>query len=554
MIDKWLDKNSQSSSTFPVLSSEEQDVILQEKINRRFDIHLLVDESNDKHLLNREIITDLCRGDLTGLEQKRNDKSFLLSSGFRCWADNFVWIQDPEAESASAKTIPFLLWDYQERAAEEIIRAIVYGYDMPIEKSRKLGLSWLIMAIFVWGWHFHGWDLLVGSQKAENVDSKGNIKTLLEKARYIIRRSPTWLLPVLEEKKHDKSMLLIHPINGATLSGESNNANFGRSDRRKAILFDEFASWELTDRAAWQSCASTSKCRIPLSTANTRGTNCHFYTVVNNAKKKDNQYLRLHWTLNPVFADGLYEDQLGNPRSPWYDAECKRSSTMQEVHQELDIDYDASMGDKVFPMFSIESNVKEDLDYNSNLPLYVSADFGLDTTAFVWWQEDKEKGLFYIIDEYQNSGSGDGTSIYHFIEILQSKNYKTPIFYGDPHSGENKSLTSGSSNASILRRYGYIFKSQRAPIISRIAATRNIMDRILVSDKCIIAIEALSSWQFVRPKSGNTGSQTPKHDEYSHIGDAITYFGYNHVGKKSSDKERGSSRRSYKSTTSGIVG
>lgn len=557
MKDKWLQQNNQSLSTFSILTAEEQESILDIKINNRFDTHFLVDESNPNYIVNRKIVTDLCTGNLSGIYSRNvnsstnSDTTTMLSEGFVYWCDNFVWIQDPEADDSSKKNIPFLLWDYQERAAEEIIRAIVYGYDLPIEKSRKLGLSWLIIAIFVWGWHFHGWDLLVGSQKAENVDTKGNIKTLLEKARYILARSPQWLIPQLEDKKHDKSMLLIHPTHGATLAGESNNINFGRSDRRKAILFDEFASWELTDRAAWQSCGSTSKCRIPLSTANTRGTNCHFYTVVNNSKKKGNKYLRLHWTLNPIFAKGLYYDDLGNPRSPWYDAEVKRSSSMQEVHQELDIDYDASMGDKVFPMFSIDNNVKEGLEYDPQLPLYVSADFGLDTTAFVWWQEDRSKGLYYIIDEYQNNGAGDGTSIYHFIEVIQSKQYKTPIFYGDPHSGENRSLTSGSSNASILRRYGYIFKSQRAPIVTRIAATRNIMDRILVSDKCILAIEALSSWQFVKPKSGNTSSQTPKHDEYSHIGDAITYFGFNHTQKKKTNETN--RRRSYTMSTAGVI-
>ncbi len=539
-------------STFPLLSSEEQQVILDKKIEERFNNTLLADPSNENYLVNREVLISLCKGDLTGLEHAKTDPTRKLAQGFIFWANNFAWIQDPEAEDAYQKNIPFLLWDFQERAAEEIIRAILFGYDLPIEKSRKLGLSWLIMAIFVWGWNFHGWDLLCGSQKKENVDTKGNIKTLIEKARYMIERSPDWLIPNLQDKVHDKSMLLIHPNHGATLAGESNNINFGRSDRRKAILFDEFASWELTDRAAWQSCGSTSKCRIPLSTANTRGTNCHFYTVVNSAKKKGNKYLRLHWTLHPIFAKDLYYDEYGKPRSPWYEAEIKRSSTMQEVYQELDIDYDASMGDKIFPMFSLENNVSDNIEYNPALPLYVSADFGLDTTALVWWQEDSAKGLFYIIDEYQNNGAGDGTSIYHFIDVIQSKEYKTPIFYGDPHSGENRSLTSGQSNATILRKFGYIFKSQRAPIKERIGATWNMMEKILVSDKCIITIEALSSWQFIKPKSGNTSSQTPQHNEYSHISDAVTYFCFNHSIRNKPGITK--PKKNYYASNSGVVG
>ena len=529
-------------SNISIISAEQQESLLSEKINKRFEYSLLVSpetRSYEELVVNRELVRALCKGD-------KDDPA----AGFIFWCDNFVWIQNPRAEDYTKANVPFLLYDYQEQAAREIVNAIVGGYDMPIEKSRDMGLSWLVIAIFVWGWNFHGWNLLVGSQKAENVDKRGNIKTLLEKARYIISRCPEWLVPQLTERSNDKEMLLIHPETGATFSGESNNINFGRSDRRKAILFDEFASWEQTDRAAWQSCSSTTSCRIPLSTANTRGTNCQFFRVINNAKKKGSPYLRLHWELHPYFGKDKYTTELGDLRSPWYDEQCKRASSMSEVHQELDIDYEASMGDKVFPGCSIESNVSDNVKYNPELPLYISADFGLDTTAFLWWQVDNKTGNIYVIDEYQNNGEGAGKDIYHYIEVLQSKEYKNGIMYGDPHSGENKSLTSGQSNASILRKYGFIFKSQRAPITARIGAMRNLLERIIISSDCILLIESLSSWQFVKPKSGNTSSQTPKHDEYSHVGDAATYFCYNFINRTTENKFV---RKNYNISLSGVM-
>lgn len=534
-------------SNIKPIDSETQEQLLLDKVDKRFNYSLLVNTSSaspEDVAVNRGIFKDLCKG-------TKDDPA----SGFIFWCDNFVWIQNPRAEEYALKNIPFLLYDYQEKAARIIIEAITKGHDLPIEKSRDMGLSWLIIAIFVWGWNFHGWDVLVGSQKAENVDKRGNMKSLVEKARYITERSPEWLVPHLELHKHDKEMLLIHPINGATFFGESNNPNFGRSDRRKAILFDEFASWEQTDKAAWQACAHSSSCRIPLSTATLRGTNCHFYTVVNAAKKKGLPYLRLHWTLHPTYNKDSYVTELGDTRSPWYDEEVKRAPTMNEVHQELDIDYDASMGDKVFPNFSLDSNVSELVEYDpSGGPVYMSADFGLDTTAFLWWQIDREKGLINVIDEYQNDGGGEGKDIYHYIEILQSKPYKAGIMYGDPHSGENRSLSSrgGSSNASVLRRYGYIFKSERAPITARIGAARNMMEKILISDKCILLIESLSSWQFIKPKSGNVTSETPKHDEYSHIADAFTYFCYNYTNKVKTNVQ--ANKKRYFSTASGVVG
>lgn len=531
---------------FTRITPEKQNEILDKKLQNRLELSLLTNNDSPNYQINRQIAYDLCKGNISIANLDRK-----LSEGFVYWCDNFAWIQNPRAETLEEKNIPFLLWDYQETAAEEIIRAILLGYDLPIEKSRDLGLSWLLIAIFVWGWNFHGWDLLVGGQKAENVDTKGNIKSLLEKARYICERSPTWLIPDISDKNFNKKMLLKHPKNGASLAGESNNTNFGRSDRRKAILFDEYTSWEQTDRAAWQSCSSTTRCRLPLSTPNTRGTNCHHYTVINNAKKKLLPFLRIHWSLHPIYGDGLYEDELGKLRSPWYDDEVKRAPTINEVYQELDIDYDASMGDKIFPNFNIETNVNDNVDYNPNLPLYVSADFGLDTTAFLWWQYDYRTNTHYVIDEYQSDGKSDGTSIYHYIDVLQSKPYKKPIMYGDPYSGENNSLTSGQSNAKILRKYGYIFKSQRAKKVARIAAARNMMDKVVISGNCILLIESLISWQFLKPKTGNVSSQVPKHDEYSHIGDAFTYYCFN-ISIRNHNNNSNKNKNRYTTNLSGV--
>lgn len=38
-------------------------------------------------------------------------------------------------------------------------------------------------------------------------------------------------------------MLLIHPKTGAKFKGDANSDNFGRGDRAKVVLLDEFASF-----------------------------------------------------------------------------------------------------------------------------------------------------------------------------------------------------------------------------------------------------------------------------------------------------------------------
>jgi len=514
------------------ISISEQNELLDKALQERTDLALLTDTSNENYKKNRVVAHSLAE------------------DSFEYFANNFVWIQNPRADNPEDKEIPFLLWDYQAKAAKEIIKAVENGYDLPIEKSRDMGMSWLIVVILVWGWNFKKWECLVGSQKAENVDTRGNIKSLIEKARYIIDRAPSWIIPNLKQGDTDKQMLLVHPKHRATIAGESNNTNFGRSDRRKVILFDEFTSWEQTDKAAWQSCSATTKCRIPLSTPNTRGTNCYYYQIVQDSYKKGKPVLRLHWSLNPIFSEGLYVDEIGTKRSPWYDEQVKRSTNMQEVYQELDIDYEASMGDKVFPEFKYEDNVSDTVEYDPNLPLYIAWDFGLDETAMLWIQPDKKNNTFNIIDEYTNNGkTKEGSNIFHYLDILDSKPYKNAIHFGDPHSGENRSITSGQSPATILRRHGIIFKSQRTRIVSRVGAGRTILKRVRVASNCTLAIEMFTSWQMKKTLSG-TGSQIPDHSEYSHIGEAFTYFAWNY-------SQRGTVKhvktKKYSKSTSGIM-
>lgn len=58
-----------------------------------------------------------------------------------------------------------------------------------------MGLSWLIVGTFVYGYLFHNHKYLMISQKEEDVDKPGNMKSLFEKARFMLRMLPKWMLP-----------------------------------------------------------------------------------------------------------------------------------------------------------------------------------------------------------------------------------------------------------------------------------------------------------------------------------------------------------------------
>lgn len=514
------------------MSAAKQRNVLDNKLEERTDYAILCDANHPNHEENRVVAINLCKDP---------------QDGWKFFVDNFCWIQDPEADNPEDKELPFLLWDFQEKAGDEIVKAVIQGYDLPVEKSRAMGATWLVLVILLWGWHFQEWDVIIGSRKAEEVDRRGDMGTLFEKLRFMMDRLPRWMFNPLVKNKDDKSMALVHPDHRASIVGEGNNPDFGRSDRRKVAFLDEFTSWEYTDRAAYQGLSATAKCRIPVSTPNRRGTNCFFYSVVEDHHKNNKPILRLHWTIHPIFSKDLYFNELGEPRSPWYDKQVERATDPESVAQEIDINYEASMAGAVFPNFSYDVQVQDNIEYNPNWPLYVSWDFGLDQTAMVWIQVDPSTNLYYVIDEYKNKS----IDIYHYIDILDSKGYKQAIHYGDPFSGENRSVTSGQSPSSILRRYGIIFRSERTRIATRIAATRNILENFRISSNCMFMIEMLTSWQMRRPKSGNQISQTPDHSEHSHIGEAFTYFCFNYSRRQ--NKSNHVRKRVYQQGPSGVM-
>ena len=93
-----------------------------------------------------------------------------------------------------------------------------------------MGFSWLIMAIFVYGFLFHNHKYLVLSQKQDDVDKKGDMKSLFEKARFMLKNLPDWMLPKgwKGNDTYNKYMSISRPDGTGSITGESANPNASR--------------------------------------------------------------------------------------------------------------------------------------------------------------------------------------------------------------------------------------------------------------------------------------------------------------------------------------
>jgi len=334
---------------------------------------------------------------------------------------------------------PFCTYKYQEeKVLLPLVEAINGGWDCPMEKSRDMGASWLVILTFLWFWldPKGGTDFLLGSRIEDYVDKKGDMRTLLEKARYTLRKLPKWLLPKgFVWKKHDNFMRLQNPETGASITGESNNANFSTGGRYAAVLFDEFAKWEGTDRAAWMAAGDATPSRIPVSTP-FGAAGQHYDLVTDTTKRK----IRLHWSLHPRKAEGAYcnwprkkddEDLEGEGletliRSPWYDRECQRRSAL-EIAQELDIDYigagrpafDDKAGKRVGILLKIGRTPETYYDFNLGGLELIDVGGVRDSEGFltVFRKPKKEDSYALGVDVVEGTEDGD----YAIVKVLNRR-------------------------------------------------------------------------------------------------------------------------------------
>ncbi len=250
---------------------------------------------------------------------------------------------------------PFCTYPFQDQAILELVSVIqessgMNTKDLLWEKSRDMGATWMILGTFMWFWLNPDFpsDFLLGSRIQDYVDKIGDPRTHFHKLRYLLYKFPQWLVPKgFDKRKNDNFMKLENPETGATLTGESNNANFSTQGRYTAILYDEFAKWESTDTAAWTSGGDASPCRIANSTP--FGAAGKHYELATDGRTKK---IVMHWSLHPEKRGGLAclwpkpeeaDDEVNEYHwvgltAEWYEKE-KLRRTAQEVAQELDIDY-----------------------------------------------------------------------------------------------------------------------------------------------------------------------------------------------------------------------
>ena len=503
-----------------------EDVRLEEERRERILSEYLHSDTYQTKLKDRIKINDAgnrspeARKNIFYLCQQPDDPA----AGCIFFIENFGWTATTKL---SIKHLPFILFDCQKRAIRSVVEHIDKGRDIFIEKSREMGISWVVFCyIALWYWLFReGTNGLLGSYKEKLVDDRG-IDSLFGKIDYAIQNLPDWMMPTnFVSKKHRTKLKLINPENGNSITGDTMNPNFGRGSRKSFIMFDELAFWDYA-KDAWESAGDATNCRIANSTPN----GYDYYAML---RESGIDILTLHWREHP-----LKDEQ-------WYNYECKRR-TEEEIAQELDISYTKSKVGRVYPEWNDINVIVGKYDYDDNLPLFIFWDFGkTDDTAMIWAQPTRE-GL-RIIDTYRNTGKNIdfyipfvtgmiyGDINYEYkkdeLELIDNhKGWKRATHFGDP-AGRFRNQISDETVTSVLKKYGITvnFREKWKEFkIRKHESKLLIMNRILLNDNprtryfnlCMIQ----ASYPIVKVNGvGEVRSEAPKHDSTSHYRSAFEY-------------------------------
>jgi hypothetical protein len=254
----------------------------------------------------------------------------------RCAADPvyfinyFVVTHDPRLMRFNVPTkVPLILYPSQEEAIMQIKECMDMGIKALVVKSRGEGASWIFLAYTVWLWLYKndakvGW----GSRIRDYVDTKGDMKSLFEKIRFIIKHLPSKMKKKFNSK-WDNYMRIINPNNGSAITGDGGD-QIARGDRTGIYFVDEFSS-VAKQQSTLAALSDVAPCTVLISTPQGRD---KFFDEM-----KLRRVIRMPWWRNPAKNHNYIIDTKPE-KSIWYENETLDKDPIV-VKQEIDMDFDA---------------------------------------------------------------------------------------------------------------------------------------------------------------------------------------------------------------------
>ena len=287
------------------------------------------------------------------LQKLRNDPALLASAKayYRLHNNEFIthWMDTYNPRLDGSKWIPFVHFKRQDEFIQFLNECVRDQEDGLDEKARDMGATWDAC-----GWSVHKWlfepDFAIGwgSRKEDLVDTIGDVQSIFEKMRMLVRRLPDiWKPPGFSEKKYFSYMKMVNHDNGSTIIGESGD-NIGRGGRTSTTFVDEHAHCE---RQELIEAALGDNTNVIIRISSVNGLGNVFYR-----KRQAGVVWRPDGMVTPPgYTRVFIHDWHDHPEKTqeWYDlrkAKYEREGLQHLFAQEVDRNYSAAISNTIIPM------------------------------------------------------------------------------------------------------------------------------------------------------------------------------------------------------------
>ena len=493
-------------------------------------------------------------------EYFRSMQMLYCKSSILYFTNVFVWCFDPRPTSGARQT-PFVSWEFQDEALLWMVWCIKNGRTSLIEKSRDMGMSWMAAICGAWLALFYRETEAFYMSLTENDVDNRKPTSLFGKIRYILKNLPDWMRGGWEEGPNsmDKSMAILIPDMGSTLSGILSKGTAGVGGRATCLFGDEFALVEDSETVLT---AVSELTRVKFFMSTPRGTGNAFHRM---ATEPATTKITLHWRMHPLKNEGWAELRKG-------DADMSE----ERWAQEHEIQYELSMSGRVFPQFTFIktpdvpwSHVQEGplVRHEAAYDVYSTSDLGVADPCSTLWAQLKPaspemqaytKVSLVFFEEYESRNMTAADLRW----LLNSKGFKYREYILDKRTSgirdsDAKTWEINLADPDLKPRYSKAFRqlihpgkpiraSGYRPVSlgdqGSIALFRQCLNipGLIVFNKhgCKRAIQSLQNWAF--PIDEDTRlprpDAEPNHDQWSHYSKAALYLVAWLFGRPKSDQ------------------
>jgi phage terminase large subunit len=270
--------------------------------------------------------------------------------------DDWVDTYDPRNAASVGKSVrmPFMLFPRQREFVQFLELLVDAQTNGLVEKSRDMGATWGAGGFSVGKFLFkQGSSIGWGSRKEMLVDRNGDMDSIFEKLRYIIRSVPTEFYPRGFDPDGMSHMKIICQSSESSITGESGD-DIGRGGRKLAYFKDESAHYERPEKIE-AALADNTRTQIDISSVHGLGNVFHrkreagidWYPGDPLMRARVNVFV-MDWRDHPDKDEQWYRER---------EAAAREAGLLHVFRQEVDRDYSASVEGTICPAEWVKSAI-----------------------------------------------------------------------------------------------------------------------------------------------------------------------------------------------------